>query len=80
MPPAPAWLPIAKDVTQVASLIGFAFFFLGLVGGAFSPKLKQVRRTLITIGLSLLGACFLAGGVAAVIAFEMARRFSNEGL
>ena len=80
MPPTPSWVPMVKHVTEVASLIGFAFLFLGLVGSSFSPRLKEIKRALVTIGIALLGACFLAGGVVAIIAFEMARRFRDGGL
>ena len=81
MPPQPTWVPIVNDVTQIASLMGFAFLFLGLVGSSFSPKLKQIKRVLITIGIALLGACFLAGGgVAGFMAYEMARQHREGGI
>jgi hypothetical protein len=80
MPAAPSWVSIAKDVTLVFSVVAYVLLLLGLVGSIFSPKLKQIKRILVTVGVALLVACFLAGGIAGFLAYEMARRYADGAL
>ena len=76
----PPWVPMLMDVTQAISLAGFAFLFLALVGSAFSPQLKKIKRVLLTIGLVLLAVCFVAGAVAGGIGYVVAQQFRDGGL
>ena len=80
MPPPPPWVSIVRDVTQLASLIGLACLLLGLVGSMFSPRLKEMKRLLVTIGVGLLAACFVAGGIVGFIAYGIAQRHRDGSL
>lgn len=80
MPPPPAWIEPLRDLTRVVSFAGFAFLLFGLIGGAVSPRLKEIRRPLVISGLVLLGVCVVAAAVAGVVAYQMALEHRGGGL
>jgi hypothetical protein len=72
MPPPPPWIAHLREATQVISVAGFLFLLFGLVGGAFSPRLKEIRRPLVVTGLVLLGVVLVAAVGAGVAAYQFA--------
>jgi MFS family permease len=72
MPPPPPWIAHLRDATQVISFAGFAFLLFGLIGGALSSRLKEIRRPLVITGLVLLGVCLVAAVAAGVAAYQFA--------